>query len=130
MRELMNFVNYIEGANICLVTKIKNRATGGENFNFHDKTNCLPSHDVHDIHIFTGGKCPILAVFELFLRFFALNHSFLSEYYEYRLTTLRARRIFVPIYIGGLNREKRRCVNLCEYSVFEVHKIQLLNIGG
>lgn len=125
-RELVNYVNYIGRVRICLVTKIKNGPLEGENFNLQNKTNDCSRYAVHNVHMFTGHKLAFLGISRLIRVVFQVFYSIFCEYIEYLLTIVRARLIFAPEYIEA----KTGICELCEYSVFEVHKIQSLNFGG
>ena len=93
VRELVNFVNYIGGVRICLVTKIKNGPLEGKFINLQNKTNDHSRYAVHNVHKFTGRKTAFLSISRVVWAVFQVFYSIFCEYIEYLLTILRARRI-------------------------------------
>jgi hypothetical protein len=131
--EYVNFVNIPPAPVVCLVTKIKNSRENHGDSHFQNKTNYTRSTSVHKVHKLSAVK--VVEMPESYVKNGqnAKNHSKNCELYEYSLT--------YRVCGGILLRSKKEdgtsaavrildSVNFVNTAIFEVHKIQLLNIGG
>jgi len=92
--ELVNIVNILGSYCICLVTKIKNSAENGNNFNLRYKTSSYPSYVVHEVHSSQTQKTSKTdEIVAEILKKHVLT-PVIREYIEHLLTYMMARRFF------------------------------------
>lgn len=126
----MNFVNRPATPTVCFVTKIKNGSQMHKFSNLQNKTNSSPHICIHIVHQFTAVE--VAEMTESYVQNGQNRKNQLQnrELYVLSLTLYGLRRYFAQGEIQRNYLPYWHSVNFVNTAIFEVHKIQSLNIGG